>query len=110
MKQILCALGFTTFEAGNGREGLDLLRNPGKMDLVMVDWNMPEMDGIEFLRAVRTEPLFDALPVVMVSNNNDAENIATSLGAGANDYVMKPFTEEMIRSKLEILGFFQSSI
>jgi two-component system chemotaxis response regulator CheY len=108
MRQILCTLGFTTFEAGNGREGLDRLRDLGNMDLVLVDWNMPEMDGIEFLRALRTEPRYGALPVVMVSTNNDADKIATSLEAGANEYVMKPFTEEIIRTKLEVLGFFQS--
>jgi two-component system chemotaxis response regulator CheY len=106
---MLCALGFTTFEAGDGRQGLDRLHELGNMDLVLVDWNMPEMDGIEFLRTLRTEPLFAALPVVMVSTNNDEGKIATSLEAGASEYIMKPFTEEIIRTKLEMLGFFQST-
>lgn len=108
IKQMLGGLGFTTFEAGDGREGLARLREVGNMDLVLVDWNMPEMDGIEFLRALRADKFFAALPVVMVSTNNDAEKIAASLEAGANEYVMKPFNEEIIRAKLEMLGFFQS--
>jgi two-component system chemotaxis response regulator CheY len=107
MKQILERIGFVTFEAGNGREGLDRLRDLGKIDLVLVDWNMPEMDGIEFLQTLRTQTTFGALPVVMVSTNSEAENIAKSLAAGASEYVMKPFTEEIIRTKLEMLGFFQ---
>jgi two-component system chemotaxis response regulator CheY len=107
MKKILVGMGFATFEAGNGREGLDRLRELGKMDLVLVDWNMPEMDGIEFLQTLRANTPLDALPVVMVSTNNEPENIAKSLEAGANEYVMKPFTEEIIRTKLELLGFFQ---
>ena len=108
MKKILAGLGFVTFEAENGREGLDQLRRLGKIDLVLVDWNMPEMDGIEFLLALRVETPPEALPVVMVSTNNEAANIAKSLEAGANEYVMKPFTEEIIRAKLEMLGFFQT--
>lgn len=108
IKQILAAIGFETFEAGNGREGLACLNALAKMDLVLVDWNMPEMDGIEFLQKLRAESVFRALPVVMVSTNNDAENIASSLQAGANEYIMKPFTEEIIRTKLELLGFFQA--
>lgn len=108
IREILEKLGFMTFEAENGREGLDRLRNLEKVDLVLVDWNMPEMDGIEFLEALRTVIPADSLPVVMVSTNNEAENIAKSLQAGANEYVMKPFTEEIIRTKLEMLGFFQS--
>jgi len=108
IKQILTALGFTAFEAGDGREGLDRLHELGNIDLVLVDWNMPEMDGIQFLRALRREGHYGSLPVVMVSTNNDADKIATSLEAGANEYIMKPFTEEIIRTKLEMLGFFQS--
>ncbi|HET6842197.1 MAG TPA: response regulator [Candidatus Angelobacter sp.] len=109
IKQMLCELGFTTFEAADGRAGLERLHELGNMDLVLVDWNMPGMDGIEFLRALRAEALFATLPVLMVSTNNDAEKIATSLEAGASEYIMKPFTEEIIRSKLELLGFFQET-
>ena len=109
IKQMLCALGFTTFEAGDGREGLKRLHELGNMDLVLVDWNMPVMDGIEFLRALRAEAFFPTLPVLMVSTNNDADKIAIALEAGASEYIMKPFTEEIIRSKLELMGFFQET-
>ena len=108
ISQILAEIGFETFEAGDGREGLSRVNDVSNLDLVLVDWNMPEMDGIEFLRALRADSFFNALPVMMVSANNNAEEIATSLQAGANEYIMKPFTADIIRTKLELMGFFQA--
>jgi two-component system chemotaxis response regulator CheY len=107
IKQILSPLGFEVFEAGDGREGLDRVRDLDGLDLILLDWNMPEMDGIQFLRLLRAQTALAGLPVMMVSSNNEAENIAASLAAGANEYIMKPFTEDVIRAKLELLGFFQ---
>jgi two-component system chemotaxis response regulator CheY len=106
IKQILNPMGFEVFEAGDGREGLDRVRELGGLDLILLDWNMPGMDGIQFLRMLRTQTALASLPVMMVSSNNEAENIAASLDAGANEYIMKPFTEDVMRAKLELLGFF----
>jgi two-component system chemotaxis response regulator CheY len=108
IKQILSPLGFEVFEAGDGREGLDRVRDIGALDLILLDWNMPGMDGIEFLRILRARTALAGLPVMMVSSNNEAANIAASLDAGANEYIMKPFTEDVIRAKLELLGFLQT--
>ena len=108
IKQILNPMGFEVFEAGDGLEGLDRVRELDGLDLILLDWNMPRMDGIEFLRMLRTQTAHASLPVMMVSSNNDAENIAASLDAGANEYIMKPFTEDVMRAKLELLGFFQT--
>ena len=108
IKQILNQMGFEVFEAGDGREGLDRVRDLDGLDLILLDWNMPRMDGIEFLRMLRTQTALADLPVMMVSSNNDAENIAASLDAGANEYIMKRFTEDIMRAKLQLLGFFQT--
>jgi two-component system chemotaxis response regulator CheY len=108
IKQILSPRGFEVFEAGDGREGLDRVRDIGALDLILLDWNMPGMDGIEFLRILRARTALAGLPVMMVSSNNEAANIAASLDAGANEYIMKPFTEDVIRAKLELLGFLQT--
>ena len=108
IKQILNAMGFEVFEAGDGREGLDRVRELDGLDLILLDWNMPRMDGIQFLRMLRAQTALASLPVMMVSSNNEAENIAASLNAGANEYIMKPFTEDVMRAKLELLGFFQT--
>jgi len=108
LKRMLAKLGFEdTVEAANGQEGLDRLREMVTSDLVLVDWNMPVMDGISFVRAVRSEREFDSIPLVMVTTNNDIESVGQALEAGASEFIMKPFTEDVIREKLELLGGVQ---
>lgn len=98
-------LGFDVTLAVNGRDGLDRLKAMPKADVVLVDWNMPEMNGIAFLRKLRENSDYAALPVVMVTTNTELSHVSQALEAGANEYVMKPCTPEMIREKLELLGF-----
>ena len=98
-------LGFDVTVAVNGRDGLNQLHGMAKADVVLVDWNMPEMDGITFVRAVRAEGTYSELPLMMVTTNSERENVSEALEAGANEYLMKPFTGDMIREKLELLGF-----
>jgi two-component system chemotaxis response regulator CheY len=105
LKEYLKKLGFAVTEAANGREALDVLKAMPTADLVLVDWNMPEMDGVSFVRAVRADPSYAALPLLMVTTNTELSQVSTALEAGANEYIMKPFTREMIREKLELLGF-----
>lgn len=102
--KILKELGCETYEAGNGREALQFLKDKGKTDLAVVDWNMPEMNGLEFVRAVRSEHSFDDMRIMMVTTENGVEHVTDALKAGANEYVMKPFAKEVIQQKLEILG------
>jgi two-component system chemotaxis response regulator CheY len=97
--------GFDVTIAVNGRDGLDQLRSMEKADVVLVDWNMPEMDGLSFIKAVRAQAGYKALPLMMVTTNSELANVAEALDAGADEYLMKPFTGEMIREKLELLGF-----
>lgn len=108
VRSILAGLGFEVAEAGNGQEALARLRGLGKTDLVMVDWNMPEMNGVELIRIIRSDHGYDEMPLLMLTTNNGPEDIAAALEAGANEYIMKPFTADIIRGKLELLGFFQS--
>jgi two-component system, chemotaxis family, chemotaxis protein CheY len=104
--RILRKTGFEVCEAGNGREGLvELARRPS-LSLVMVDWNMPEMNGLEFIQAVRADARYNAITLMMVTTETHIDQMVTALDAGANEYVMKPFTEEMIVEKLRILGFW----
>jgi two-component system chemotaxis response regulator CheY len=105
LRRHLSNLGFDVIEAGNGCEGLDALRKMAKADLVLVDWNMPEMDGVSFVRAVRAEPNYAGVPLMMVTTNSEMAQVAIALEAGANEYIMKPFTGDAIREKLELLGF-----
>src|SRR4030081_2598278 len=78
-------LGFEVTAAINGREALEQLHRMGRAEVALVDWNMPEMDGITFLREVRANIQYDALPVMMVTTNSEMENVAQALEAGANE-------------------------
>ena len=101
--KILAGLGIEVVEAGNGREGLDRLReNPG-LGLVLVDWNMPEMNGLEFITAVRATRAYDPVRLVMVTTETEQEQVVRALDAGADEYVMKPFTKDILVAKLSLL-------
>lgn len=105
LRMILKQVGFETCEARNGREGIEALHKKGAPDLVLLDWNMPEMDGFTMLREMRAEPAFGAVKVMMVTTETELAEMSRALGAGADEYVMKPFTREIILDKLELLGF-----
>jgi two-component system chemotaxis response regulator CheY len=100
---ILRELGMEVLEAANGREGLDQLNAPPGVELVLVDWNMPEMDGLEFVKAVRAVRAFDPVRVMMVTTETESEQVLRALDAGANEYLMKPFTREILVAKLGLL-------
>lgn len=103
--RMLADLGFEVYEASHGGEARTALAALGPVELVILDWNMPVMDGLEFLTALRADRAFDAVLVVMATGNSDLSSIGTALEAGANEYVMKPFTAEDLASKLTMLGF-----
>jgi two-component system chemotaxis response regulator CheY len=101
---MLQGMGYEVSEAANGREGLQRLQENVKIDLALVDWNMPEMNGLEFVRTVRAEHSYDGVLLMMVTTETEMENVVRALAAGANEYVMKPFTQEVILEKLQIFG------
>lgn len=105
---MLRKLGFDVVEATDGLEALEHLRDAGGIDLALVDWNMPRMDGIRFVQAVRANRAYDALPLMMVTTESDREHIVTALEAGANEYMMKPFTQDVLSQKLALLGVASS--
>jgi two-component system chemotaxis response regulator CheY len=102
--RMLRQLEFEVIEAANGKEALDQLKGVGKVDLALVDWNMPEMNGFNFVRAVRSEHIYDGVLLMMVTTETETENVVRALAAGANEYVMKPFTQEVIMEKLQLFG------
>ena len=94
-------------EAADAFEALQRLKE-APFDFVLVDWNMPEMDGIELIRKIRKIPAYDALPVVMVTTNDESEHVGTAMDAGANEYIQKPCTLDMLRDKLDFLGLLKT--
>ena len=105
LARILGEIGFAVAEAGNGREGLEHLRTQSVPDVVLVDWNMPEMSGMEFVEAVRANRDYDALRLIMVTTETEMTRVVKALGAGLDAYVMKPFTKEAVVEQLERIGF-----
>ena len=104
LKRLLAGFDFEIHEAGDGREALRCLAEIGAVDLVLVDWNMPEMDGLEFIKAVRAQPAYDRMVLVMVTSEGEPANIARALMAGADEYAVKPLSGEALVEKLQLVG------
>ena len=98
-------LGFEVREAGNGREALEVIAAENSaVSLVLADWNMPEMNGLELLKELRRNSALSSLVVIMVTTETELDQMASALEAGANEYVMKPFTKEILLEKLVLAG------
>jgi two-component system chemotaxis response regulator CheY len=104
LRQSLQKLGYTVAEAGNGREGLERLQQTGPPDVVLVDCNMPDMDGLAFVQAVRADARYTGLPLVMVTGEEDRIYVDRALAAGANGHVSKPFDQQTIIATLQRVG------
>lgn len=98
-------LGFTVVEAPGGAEALRALDQDGPFDLVLLDWNMPEMDGGTLLTRLRSDPEFADIPIMMVTTESEMEQVEVALQAGASEYLMKPFDRQALCEKLLLLGF-----
>jgi two-component system chemotaxis response regulator CheY len=96
--------GYETRPAGHGQEALDVLHEGWVPDLCTIDWNMPVMDGLQFVSAVRSNPAWRAVTLMMVTSEGEHGQIVRALAAGAHEYVIKPFTADAIRDKLALLG------
>jgi two-component system chemotaxis response regulator CheY len=105
LRRILAEIGYQVCEASDGIEALKLIEaKQNAVDLVLADWNMPEMNGLDLLKQLRLNPALDSLKVVMVTTEAELTHMASALAAGANEYVMKPFTREILKEKLELIG------
>lgn len=109
LKRALVAQGFDVVEAGDGKQALDELEKTGPLDLALVDWNMPVMTGYELIQAVRSQKGMDAMAIMMVTTESELSQVQKALDAGANEYVMKPFTDQILQEKLLLLGLSRDS-
>jgi two-component system chemotaxis response regulator CheY len=104
ISNILQEIGFETGNASNGLEALAWIDQNGFPEVSCVDWNMPEMNGLEFVREVRQKPGNDSMKIMMITTESEADNVMAALESGANEYLMKPFTKDAVTDKLSLLG------
>jgi len=102
-RRILEGFGFAIVEAADGRQALESCTKE-MPDAILLDWNMPVMDGYEFLRALRAMPHGDKPKVVFCTTENDLAHIARAMHAGADEYIMKPFDKEIVEAKFQEVG------
>lgn len=105
LSRTLRELGYEVCEAENGRDALEIIEGANaSIQLVLADWNMPELNGLDMLKQLRRNPALSSLVVVMVTTETELEQMAAALEAGANEYVMKPFTRDILVEKLQLVG------
>lgn len=103
---ILRELGMEVVDAADGREGVNRMQENPQVELVLVDWNMPVMNGLEFIQAIRAQRTFDRVRIMMVTTETESEQVERALRAGANEYLMKPFTKDVLIAKLSMMDVF----
>jgi two-component system chemotaxis response regulator CheY len=107
LSRILRELGYEVCEAVNGKDALRVIEcEKDAVTLVLADWNMPEMNGLDLVKHLRQNPALASVKVIMVTTETEVGHIVSALEAGANEYVMKPFTKDILREKLELVGIF----
>ena len=105
LTKTLKELGYEVCEAANGKQALEVMEaEKATVNLVLADWNMPELNGLELLKRLRQDPELSSLVVIMVTTETELDQMATALEAGANEYVMKPFTKDILVEKLQLVG------
>ncbi|WP_042438122.1 response regulator [Sanguibacter keddieii] len=104
VSSVLTDLGYETVEAGDGQQALDALEVGDEFQLACIDWNMPVMDGLTFVTKVRENRAWRGITLMMVTTESEHGQIVRALAAGAHEYLIKPFTPDALRDKLELLG------
>lgn len=107
LNYIVQELRFETAQAEDGCNALEVLKQQSPFDLALVDWDMPRMNGLEFVKAVRALPAHDQLKLMMVTTQNSMDRVSSALEAGATDFLMKPVTKESLEDKLRVLGVLE---
>lgn len=104
LRRIMTSAGFDVVEAADGRAGLTAVAAGVLPDVALIDWNMPGMDGLEFVHAVRAVPEYRPMTLMMVTTESEQTQIVRALAAGAHEYIIKPFTTDAVIDKLSLLG------
>lgn len=104
LRRIMDSAGFEVVEGADGQQGLDALSRGPLPDVALVDWNMPGLDGLSFVHAVRGNPDYRPMTLMMVTTESEHDQVVRALAAGAHEYIIKPFTADAVIDKLDLLG------
>ena len=104
LRRIMSEQGYEVVEAADGQEALDVLEGGARPDVALIDWNMPNVDGLELVTRIRKNSEWRSITLMMVTTESEYDQIVRALAAGAHEYVIKPFTPEAIVEKLQLLG------
>lgn len=107
LSSFLGELSIDSIEACDGQDALEKLGQNSELDGALVDWDMPNMNGLEFVKAVRSRPEFNDLKLMMVTAQTSFDSVVEALNAGANDYLMKPLSRQMLEDKLRLIGLME---
>ena len=104
LRRIMTDQGYEVVDAADGQEALDVLEGGARPDVALIDWNMPNVDGLELVTRIRKNPDWRSITLMMVTTESEYGQIVRALAAGAHEYVIKPFTPDAIVEKLQLLG------
>ena len=104
LRGILASLDFEVVEASDGRQAVEILTEDQNFNLALVDWNLPELSGLEVVKEIRKDRRLAGMSLLMVTTETEFKRVTQALQAGADEYIMKPFDREMLLDKLVILG------
>ena len=104
LSQILQDFDFQVEQAANGMQALAAMPQHRDLSLILVDWNMPEMNGLDFVKQVRADASYSDIQIMMVTTETEVEQVVRAIEAGANEFVMKPFNKDIILDKLRLIG------
>ncbi len=111
MRRLMTELGFEVVEAGDGQQALELLgEQAAEIDVALVDWHMPNVDGLELVRRMQDEKDTFRIRTMMVTAETDIRRVMEALRVGADEYLMKPVTRDALAEKLQILGFSPAGV
>ncbi|MDG5815555.1 response regulator [Chitinispirillales bacterium ANBcel5] len=100
IKSAVDLLGYSFYEAGDGVKGIEIVQNTREIDLILLDWNMPVMNGLTMLKELKKHSEYKKIPVTMVTTETERCKMITAIEEGAKNYIVKPFTQEELISKM----------
>lgn len=104
LKRYMSELGYSVTEASEGLEALRMLQGGARFSVMLVDWEMPGMNGLDFIKAVKADTALNSLPIIMVTSITSQDRMVQALQTGADEYLMKPVSRNDLAAKLEMLG------